>query len=174
VITREADYALRAVLELAAGTGGRSAAELARATQVPYPFMRRVLARLTAAGLVRSLRGRSGGVRLTRPATDLSLLEVLSVMDADTVTLNACLREGADCARSSWCAAHAALAVVLLATSKDTARASPQAAGAPWPRRCVHLAAAVLVVGLAESRIAGRHRAGKVWMLAPDLFEQSL
>jgi Rrf2 family protein len=112
VITREADYALRAVLELAAGTGGRSAAELARATQVPYPFMRRVLARLTAAGLVRSLRGRSGGVRLTRPATDLSLLEVLSAMDADTVTLNACLREGADCARSSWCAAHAALAVV--------------------------------------------------------------
>jgi Rrf2 family protein len=109
VITREADYALRAVLELAAGTGGQSAAELARATQAPYPFMRRVLARLTVARLVRSLRGRRGGVRLARPTADLSLLEVLRAMDADTVTLNACLREGTDCARSGWCAAHAAL-----------------------------------------------------------------
>jgi Rrf2 family protein len=109
VITREVDYALRAVLELASGTAGRSAAALAEATQVPYPFMRRVLARLTAARLVQSLRGRAGGVRLTRPAAALTLLDVVRAMDPDTVTLNACLREGAYCERSAWCAAHAAL-----------------------------------------------------------------
>ncbi len=109
MITREVDYALRAVLELAAGTEGRSATVLAEATQVPYPFMRRVLARLTAARLVQSLRGRGGGVRLARPAGALTLLDVVRAMDPDTVTLNACLREGAYCARSAWCAAHAAL-----------------------------------------------------------------
>ncbi len=109
MITREVDYALRAVLELAAGTEGRSALELAEATQVPHPFMRRVLGRLTEARLVQSQRGRGGGVRLARPAASLSLLEVVRAMDPDTVTLNACLRAGADCARRSWCAAHATL-----------------------------------------------------------------
>lgn len=109
MITREVDYALRAVLELAEAAEGRSASVLAAATQVPYPFLRRVLARLTEARVVRSLRGRSGGVQLARPASELSLLEIVRAMDPDTVTLNACLREGADCPRLSWCAARTAL-----------------------------------------------------------------
>ena len=112
MITREADYAVRAVLELASGTSGRSAAELARATQVPYPFLRRVLGRLTAAKLVKSVRGRSGGVQLARPAGAISLLDVVRAIDPDTVTLNTCLRDGGACSRARRCAAHASLGCV--------------------------------------------------------------
>lgn len=109
MITREADYAVRAVLELAGCSAGRSARVLGVATDVPYPFLRRVLGRLTETRLVRSLRGRSGGVELARPAAEISLLDIVRAMDPDTVTLNACLREDAACPRLSWCAAHTVL-----------------------------------------------------------------
>jgi len=112
MITREADYAVRAVLELASGTSGRSAAELARATQVPYPFLRRVLGRLTAAKLVKSVRGRSGGVQLARPAGAISLRDVVRAIDPATITLNACLLDGGRCSRVRRCAVHASLARV--------------------------------------------------------------
>ncbi|MEI8242522.1 MAG: Rrf2 family transcriptional regulator [bacterium] len=112
MITREADYAIRAVLELAGGTSGRSAAALARTAQVPYPFLRRVLGKLVAAGLVCSSRGRGGGVRLARPAAAISLLDVARAIDPDTVTLNACLREDGACCGLRRCAVHAALASV--------------------------------------------------------------
>ena len=112
MITREADYAIRAVLELAADASGRSAAVLARATAVPYPFLRRVLAKLIAAKLVLSLRGRTGGVRLARPAGKISLLDVAAAIDPATITLNSCLRDASTCARLRHCAAHTALARV--------------------------------------------------------------
>lgn len=106
MITREADYAIRAVLELSSGATSRSAVDLARATQVPYPFLRRVLAKLTAARLVQSLRGRAGGVRLARSAAAISLLDVTRAIDPSTITLNSCLRDGGTCERMCQCAAH--------------------------------------------------------------------
>ena len=109
MITREADYAIRAVLELASSTAGRSATELARSTQVPYPFLRRVLGKLTAAHLVKSLRGRNGGVKLARPAGEISLLDVAQAIDPATVTLNDCLHPGSVCSRLQRCAVHGAL-----------------------------------------------------------------
>lgn len=111
MITRETDYAIRAAMALASGTG-RSAAALACATQVPYPFLRRVLARLTAAGLVVSVRGRAGGVRLARPARAITLLDIAQAVDPDAITLNRCLEAAGTCAREAGCRAHVALARV--------------------------------------------------------------
>jgi Rrf2 family iron-responsive transcriptional regulator len=112
MITREADYAIRAVLALALsppGAEGRPATELARVTQVPYPFLRRVLGRLVSSGLVQSVRGRGGGMRLARPAGAISLLDVAWAIDPAAITLNACLREGSSCPRGRRCAVHTAL-----------------------------------------------------------------
>ena len=109
MITREADYAIRAVLELASRDAGCSAAELARATQVPYPFLRRVLQKLTAARLVATRRGRTGGVRLARASAAISLLDVARAIDPATITLNSCLRDGGACARRTCCTAQTAL-----------------------------------------------------------------
>ncbi|MFZ4394986.1 MAG: RrF2 family transcriptional regulator [Kiritimatiellia bacterium] len=109
MFTRETDYAFRAVLALAAGSGRRSAAELARETQVSHAFLRRVLTQLTTGGLVRSIRGRSGGVRLARPAAAITLLDVAQAIDPVQITLNRCLRDGGTCARMRQCTVHAAL-----------------------------------------------------------------
>ena len=112
MITRETDYAIRAVLQLACDTTGQSATALARTTLVPYPFLRRVLGKLTVAKLVVSARGRSGGVQLARPAAAISLLDVARAIDPATITLNSCLLDGDTCARAYGCAVHASLAHV--------------------------------------------------------------
>ena len=109
MFTRETDYAFRAVLALAAGSGQRSAGELARETQVSHEFLRRVLTKLSTGGLVLSLRGRTGGVRLARPAAAISLLDVAQAIDPAQITLNRCLRVGGTCSRMRQCTVHAAL-----------------------------------------------------------------
>ena len=109
MFTRETDYAFRAVLALAAASGRRSAAELARETQVSHAFLRRVLTKLSTGGLVLSLRGRTGGVRLARPAAAITLLDVAQAIDPAQITLNRCLRDGGTCSRMRQCTVHAAL-----------------------------------------------------------------
>jgi Rrf2 family protein len=111
MITREVDYAIRAVVGLAGANGkGLSTAELARDMDIPYPFLRRIVLKLSIGGLVASARGRSGGLRLRRQPSTLSLLDVVRVMDPLGVTLNACLADETVCRRSHRCGVHAALA----------------------------------------------------------------
>lgn len=109
MFTRETDYAFRAVLALASGAERRSATVLARETEVSHAFLRRVLGKLTAYGLVQSTRGRSGGVRLARAARAITLLDVAQAIDPDQITLNRCLRHGGTCSRMRQCTVHAAL-----------------------------------------------------------------
>ena len=109
MITREADYAIRALLALAEAPAGMNTAAMAHLTQAPYPFLRRVLQRLVAGKLVVSRRGRGGGLWLARPARRISLLDVACAIDPDTVTLNSCLRRDGTCSRKRNCPAYAPL-----------------------------------------------------------------
>jgi len=107
MITREVDYAIRAMLCLALHKGKViSTTAMAEEMAIPYRFLRRILLRLTAAGLVVSTRGKQGGVSLTRPAAACSLLEVVQALDPETITLNACLQSSNACDRSLTCAVH--------------------------------------------------------------------
>lgn len=106
MITREADYAIRAVLHLAAkeGTGLVATDALATEMLVPYRFLRRIVQKLVEGGLVEAHRGKGGGLRLARPAVDISVADVLSVIDPKALKLNACLVNGnARCPRASIC-----------------------------------------------------------------------
>lgn len=80
---QSAEYALRAVVWLAAHPETTvSTPEIARRTQVPPGYMSKVLQVLARAGLVESNPGRTGGFRLTRPAGQISVLEVVNAVDA--------------------------------------------------------------------------------------------
>ncbi len=56
---------------------GRGVRELAAAAGVPAPFLQKVLGRLVDRGLLRSRRGRKGGFVLGRPATEITLADVV-------------------------------------------------------------------------------------------------
>jgi len=80
---RPTQLALRASLLLALRPN-RSACrvrELARAMNVPATYLAKVLQSLIHAGLVQSVRGPGGGVRLARRADDIHLWDILSVME---------------------------------------------------------------------------------------------
>jgi Rrf2 family protein len=82
-LSRACGYALYAVEYLAARGEGRPAAshQIAEARGVPERFLLKVLKPLVSAGLLRSLRGPNGGYRLTRPAAQITLLEVVEAVD---------------------------------------------------------------------------------------------
>jgi Rrf2 family protein len=104
-ITRRADYAVRLLLELA-NLGEQQhlpTRELCRLQGLPYPFARRIITELSAAGLVITQRGSGGGARLARPARSITVLDVVSALGED-VSLAACVRDAAACDRAADCA----------------------------------------------------------------------
>ncbi len=106
-ITRQADYAMRAVLHVAGlGEGERSPTSLIAAEQdVPLPFLAKIISQLAVKGIVDAMRGASGGVRLARPAEDISLLEVVEAIDGP-LTLNRCVLSPSSCKFSGTCPMH--------------------------------------------------------------------
>jgi Rrf2 family protein len=81
-LSARSDYALRAVIELAAaGPGHVTAEQLARTQAIPGKFLEAILTQLRRAGLVRSQRGPEGGFWLARPAADISLADVIRAID---------------------------------------------------------------------------------------------
>ena len=106
MISRETDYAVRCVLHLAR-TPGRIAmiSEIARACEVPRSFLAKILQRLARAGVVRSHRGAGGGFQLVRNAGELSLRDVVEIMQGP-VALNTCAVAKDRCSRSGECIVH--------------------------------------------------------------------
>ncbi|GAB7110870.1 Rrf2 family transcriptional regulator [Streptomyces phaeofaciens JCM 4814] len=87
-ISAKADYATRALLELACEPSRPLTCEaIASAQQIPFRFLKSVVGELRRAGLVRSQRGCEGGYWLGRPADDITLLEVARAVDGDLITL---------------------------------------------------------------------------------------
>ncbi|MFG2169513.1 RrF2 family transcriptional regulator [Micromonospora chersina] len=88
-LSARVDYALRAAAELASvagsATAGRSrpvtAEQIARAQDIPPKFLESILLQLRRGGIVHAQRGPEGGYWLARPASEISLAEVIRVID---------------------------------------------------------------------------------------------
>ncbi len=76
------DYALRAVLELAASPDGPvTTEELSHRQDIPHSYLGAILAELRKADIVHARRGAEGGWTLARPAADISLADVIRAVD---------------------------------------------------------------------------------------------
>jgi len=85
-ISARADYAIRALVELAADDGTPLTCEaIASAQDIPYRFLKAVLRDLRRVGLVRSQRGCEGGYWIGRPAARIPLAEVVLAVDGELV-----------------------------------------------------------------------------------------
>jgi Rrf2 family protein len=106
-LTRAADYGVRVMVHLATRPHGDrvKTAELARETDVSQVFLSKVIQRLSRSGLIQVARGKEGGVRLIRPAQEVTLLDVVEAMEGP-IRLNLCLASGHLCNRQDWCAPH--------------------------------------------------------------------
>jgi Rrf2 family protein len=75
-----ADYAIRALAELADAPAPLTADQLATARNIPKTFLTVILSQLGRAGLVRSRRGRIGGYSLARGADEISIADVVAAV----------------------------------------------------------------------------------------------
>ena len=105
-LTRRGDYAVRAMLVLARdGAEQATAASLAAETAIPASYVPQVMGDLVRAGLVANRRGRHGGYRLARPATEISLLAVVEAVEGDG-RRRTCVLRGGPCRREGACDVH--------------------------------------------------------------------
>ncbi len=81
MLSQTAEYALRAMVALATGKNARTAQDLARQSQVPLDYLSKILNSLARAGLVTGQRGRGGGFQPVRPASQITVLQVVSAVD---------------------------------------------------------------------------------------------
>ncbi len=96
-ISAKADYATRALLELARHPDRPLTCEaVASSQEIPFRFLKSVVNELRKAGLVRSQRGCEGGYWLGRPAADITLLDVVRAVDGDLITLRGAPLAGLD------------------------------------------------------------------------------
>lgn len=81
MFSRTTEYALRAMVLLSQTEGRATATDIAEQTKVPVRYMSKVLQTLTEAGLIDSQRGPTGGFWLSRPADQISLLDVVDCIE---------------------------------------------------------------------------------------------
>ncbi len=135
-ITRQADYAVRAVLYLAKlGITERAATStVAEEQRIPPSFLAKIISQLSIAGLLHTSRGARGGVTLAREPKEISLLEVIEAIDGP-IQLNECVGEDALCTfdgecplRPVWCEAQDELVKRLKSTTFEQLLVQSQAA----------------------------------------------
>jgi Rrf2 family transcriptional regulator, cysteine metabolism repressor len=81
-ITTKSPYALQALAELGrCGAGPTPIGELARRRQIPAQFLEQVFAVLRRAGILRSQRGVKGGYCFAREPSDVTVLEIVELLD---------------------------------------------------------------------------------------------
>ena len=124
-ITRQADYAIRAVLYISKlGENQRAAtSQIAKDQRIPPSFLAKIISQLSIAGLLQTSRGARGGVMLAKFPTDITLLDVVEAIDGP-IALNECVTDenacsfGEDCPlRPIWCDAQEDLVTRLRGTN---------------------------------------------------------
>ena len=86
-VTAKADYAVRAVVELAGSSQGapRKVDEVAKAQGIPVSFLENILTQLRSTGIVRSQRGPEGGYWLAQPPEEVNLAQIIRAVEGPLV-----------------------------------------------------------------------------------------
>jgi Rrf2 family protein len=102
--SKKADYALIALKDLASRSPGSpsNAREIAGRYDIPVELMAKVLQRLVRTGIVASHQGTRGGYQLARPATSISVADVIQAIDGP-VLVTACSDEDESCEQYAKC-----------------------------------------------------------------------
>jgi len=103
-ITRQADYAVRAIYYLSTLELGKraSTSHIAKEQHIPPSFLAKIISQLSVAGLLHTSRGARGGVSLARDPKDITMLDVIESIDGPIV-LNQCVHDAHGCKFDKEC-----------------------------------------------------------------------
>jgi Rrf2 family protein len=103
-LTRQTEYALRTMLELASYPYGEiiSSKIISERQDIPEGFLKKTIHLLAVNGLVTTVRGVQGGVKLARAAEDIKVSEVVEAIEGP-IAINPCLASGYVCPNRPHC-----------------------------------------------------------------------
>jgi Rrf2 family protein len=101
---KQVEYALMALADMQSASPGRlfSARELCDAHGVPFDVMSKTLQRLAHAGILRSVKGKSGGYQVIKDLSTVSLLGLMEAVLGEVATVH-CLKNGCTCSLAERC-----------------------------------------------------------------------
>ncbi len=107
-LTRGGEYGIRGVLYLSQQEEGKVSmlSAIAKAQDVPPRFLAKIFQALAKASIVRSHRGAKGGFSLARPASEVTIRDVIEAVEGP-LYLNVCLAGPGECTRDKICPMHA-------------------------------------------------------------------
>ena len=104
-LSTRARYGTRALLDLAVNTKTNSTAtlkEIAQRQDISLTYLEHLVGPLIDAGLIRSIRGSKGGITLARPAREITIKDIVGVLEGPTAPVE-CLEHADTCPRSGAC-----------------------------------------------------------------------
>ena len=106
-LTRDGEYAVRAILFLASQPLGKISliSEISKVQDIPKSYLAKIMQHLVKVGLVNSRRGAKGGFFLARPADRITLRQTIEAVEGP-IYLNVCLIRKGECPRDEICPVH--------------------------------------------------------------------
>ena len=110
-VPTKTQYGIRALVHLArmdaasasdAAAASEASAEIARAEGIPPKYLEGILNQLKTAGLVLSERGKNGGYRLAKPASEMKMIEIVEALEGEVKPVG-CLDDSGVCAQGDCC-----------------------------------------------------------------------
>ena len=103
-LTRRGDYAVSAIYQIAQYPKGHfiSIAEISIKTKIPKPYLSKILQDLCRGGILLSRRGTGGGFTLARPTQEISLKNIIEVVEGK-IWIVSCLNAADQCIRAEGC-----------------------------------------------------------------------
>jgi Rrf2 family transcriptional regulator, iron-sulfur cluster assembly transcription factor len=107
ILSKSCEYGIRAVLYLVSlgGEGHVSIRKLSDDLGISFHFLTKIFQRLTEAGLLQSLKGPHGGVRLAKPASTIPIRDLVVAIDGDGI-FTLCVLGLPACGRDNPCPLH--------------------------------------------------------------------
>ena len=107
LLTRKAQYAVQALVDLTCHSRGKPVAlkEIAGREEIPLPYLEQLFFRLKKGLIVTAVRGPGGGYLLTRPAAAIRISDIIATVE-EPIRAVACMDERKECERRTPCAAH--------------------------------------------------------------------
>ena len=109
MITREADYAIRAIILSAIYQRDNlplTTTILSERMEIPYRFLRKIMMKLREAGYIDTKKGKFGGIKLKKKSADISVLDVVNIFSSSALYLNKCTKENKPCDGRKECKLH--------------------------------------------------------------------
>jgi Rrf2 family protein len=103
-ITRQSEYAIRILIELAMNEekGMMRSSLIAERQEIPEKFLQKTIQIMVHSGYIESKRGTSGGVKLAKPSRSITIADVIETVEGG-IAINQCLNGNFNCARKPSC-----------------------------------------------------------------------